>query len=151
MIPARFETVLWTAMSGRAGKWRVRHDPRLLRPAELRALPYRKVVYVPVREARDGHVIDYVGSAVRARPGAAWQRVVGEHQRQYLDRRIDWARVAVIGLRDDAPLLAVRWIEAAVAEQAGRPPKCVRLPVLPAGWRQLLADMPADQTLDEAA
>jgi hypothetical protein len=138
-------------MSGRAGKWRVRHDATLYSPQGLRALPYRRVVYVPLRQTRDGYVIDYVGSAVRQRPSAAWDRVVAEHQRRHLDRWIDWARVAVIGLRDDTPLAAVRWIEAAVADLAGRPPRCVRLPVLPAGWRQQLADMPADTNHPEAA
>lgn len=151
MTGVQLDDHLWTAMSALSGKWRLRHDRARYRPDELKALPYRKVVYVPLRQARYGYLIDYVGSAVRARPGAAWQRVVGEHQQRHLDRHIDWARVAIIGLRDDTPLTAVRWIEAAVAELAGKPPRCVRLPVLPVGWQQLLADMPADQDAGEAA
>jgi hypothetical protein len=75
----------------------------------------------------DGYRIDYVGSAVRRNPTAAWLRVVGEHQHRHMDRLRDWARVAVIGLRDDTPITAVRMIEAAVAHLVGRPPRCVVL------------------------
>lgn len=141
----RFEPRLWEAMSGRAGKWRVAHDPVLYLPPALRALTHRRCVYVPLRQHLHGYRIDYVGSAVRRTSTAAWQRVVSEHQRKHLDRLRDWARVAVIGLRDDTPVRAVRMIEAAVADLVGCPPRCVVLPTLPTDWRTQLADMAPEE------
>lgn len=147
----RFDPQLWVAMHARAGRWALGLDRRLYLPADLRGLSLRRCVYVPMRQCVDGYVVDYVGSAARPRPGAVWQRVVGEHQRQNLGKLADWARVAVIGLREDTPVPAVRVIEAAVADLVGRPPRCTRLPVLPADWRAVLADMPAETQIPGAA
>lgn len=136
MSQTRWTPTLWTVMSAQAGPWGSALDSALYLPADLRVIPVRRCVYVPMRQIAPGtYAIDYVGSATRSRPGAAWQRVVNEHQRQRLERLLDWARVGVIGLHDDTPVPVVRLIEAAVARAAGRPDKCVRLPHLPADWR----------------
>lgn len=133
---------LWQAMSDRAGKWRLRHDPRAHLIAALRHVDASRCVYVPLTATQrpvGAFVIDYVGSAARAHPRAAWQRVVGEHQLAHLDRKRDWDRVMVLALKPETPLPLVRIIEAAVADLCGRPPRCSRLPQLPADWRAQLA------------
>ncbi|GAA2800618.1 hypothetical protein [Kitasatospora aburaviensis] len=133
---------LWQAMSDRAGKWRLRHDPVAHPIAGLHEVDADRCVYVPLiatQRPAGAFVIDYIGSAARAHPRAAWRRVVGEHQLVHLDRRRDWDRVVVLPLNPETPLHIVRIIEAAVADLCGRPPRCSRLPHLPKNWRALVA------------
>ncbi|MFD0344968.1 hypothetical protein ACFQ0M_00570 [Kitasatospora aburaviensis] len=112
---------LWQAMSDRAGKWRLRHDPVAHPIAGLHEVDADRCVYVPLiatQRPAGAFVIDYIGSAARAHPRAAWRRVVGEHQLVHLDRRRDWDRVVVLPLNPETPLHIVRIIEAAVADLA---------------------------------
>lgn len=133
---------LWQAMSDRAGKWRLRHDPVAHPIARLRDVDAFRCVYVPLiatQRPAGSFVIDYIGSATRHHRRAVWQRVVGEHQVTHLSRRRDWDRVAVIPLIPETPLRVVRIIEAAVVDLCGRPPRCFRVPHLPTNWRSLVA------------
>ncbi|WP_143674202.1 MULTISPECIES: hypothetical protein [Streptomyces] len=129
---------LWQAMSDRAGKWRLQHDPVAHPISALRHISASRCVYVPLiatQRPAGTFAIDYIGSAARDHPRAVWRRIAGEHQLVHLDRKRDWDRVVVLPLKPDTPLPVVRIIEAAVADLCGRPPRCSRLPHLPTDWR----------------
>lgn len=135
----------WRYLSGLAGQWRLLHLAEPLRPADLKRVPACKAVYVPMRQRlmpERALIVDYVGSVARRSTSAVWRRVVSEHQTEHLERLLDWDFVAVVPLRRDTPIRAVRLIEAGVAAAIGKPPKCVRLPRLPADWRDELRRLP---------
>ncbi len=95
-------------------------------------------MYVPLRQRlvpERALIVDYVGSVARCSTNAVWRRVVSEHQTEHLERLLAWDFVAVVPLRRETPTRAVRLIEAGIAEAIGKPPKCVRLPRLPADWQ----------------
>jgi hypothetical protein len=132
-------------LSGLAGQWREAHLPQPIRPSELQDVRACNAVYLPLRQRlvpERALLVDYVGSVARSKPNAVWQRVVSEHQTGHIERLLDWDLVAVIPLRRNTPIRAIRLIEAGVADAIGKPPKCVRLPKLPVDWRAELRRLP---------